>query len=184
MVVLVIKLPRIPLSSPLDPRTTYSVLFNLMIGFVVIAYQLRHTAISEVSAFRGFLRIRGWRDIWIWMFQAGLFSLAHLYYMHTAPISFWFIVPLGALILDEPTSSLNAEADYEIFERLVQTSKEQIKLLISHRFSTVRMADQILVLESGKIIEEGSHEELMRMAGQYEYSFKLQARGYEESNLH
>lgn len=88
------------------------------------------------------------------------------------------------VILDEPTASLDAEAEHEIFEKLVKNNANQIKMLISHRFSTIRMADQILVLENGKIIEEGSHEELMRMAGQYEYLFKLQARGYEESNLH
>jgi len=56
-------------------------------------------------------------------------------------------------------------------------------MLISHRFSTIRLANQILVLENGNIIEEGSHEELMRMVGLYEYLFKLQARGYEESGF-
>lgn len=83
------------------------------------------------------------------------------------------------LILDEPTASLDAEAEYEVFENLVQNNGEQIKLLISHRFSTVRMADQILVLEDGCPIERGTHDELIEADGQYAYLFKLQARGYE-----
>jgi ATP-binding cassette subfamily B protein len=83
------------------------------------------------------------------------------------------------LILDEPTASLDAEAEYEIFRDLARNSLDQITLLISHRFSTVRMADNILVLEEGKCIETGSHEELMMMDGHYAYLFKLQARGYE-----
>lgn len=82
------------------------------------------------------------------------------------------------LILDEPTAALDAEAEYEIFEELTHNGFDQIKLLISHRFSTVRMADQILVLEDGMCIEKGSHAELMETGGQYAHLFKLQARGY------
>ncbi len=85
----------------------------------------------------------------------------------------------GIMILDEPTASLDAEAECETFEKLLEDSLSRITLLISHRFSTVRMADQILVLENGQCIEMGSHEDLMQKEGQYAHLFKLQARGYE-----
>lgn len=83
------------------------------------------------------------------------------------------------LILDEPTASLDAEAEFEIFQDLLQDSANQITLLISHRFSTVRMADHILVLNEGRCTEAGSHEELMAAGGHYARLFKLQAKGYE-----
>jgi len=83
------------------------------------------------------------------------------------------------MILDEPTASLDAEAEYETFEKLLENSLSRITFLISHRFSTVRMADQILVLENGRCIEMGTHKDLMQKEGQYAYLFKLQARGYE-----
>lgn len=83
------------------------------------------------------------------------------------------------LILDEPTAALDAEAEYEIFQDLVVNNFNRITLLISHRFSTVRMADQILVIDDGKRAEFGSHKELMMADGRYARLFKLQARGYE-----
>ncbi|MBW4464425.1 MAG: ABC transporter ATP-binding protein/permease [Pegethrix bostrychoides GSE-TBD4-15B] len=82
------------------------------------------------------------------------------------------------LILDEPTSAVDAEAEAEIFERLKAVTQDQIAILISHRFSTVRMADQILVLAAGEVIEQGSHEELMQQDGRYAQLFMLQAAGY------
>lgn len=87
------------------------------------------------------------------------------------------------LILDEPTAALDAEAEYEVFEDLAHNGLDQVKLLISHRFSTVRMAGQILVLEEGSCIEKGSHAELMIAGGHYAHLFKLQARGYELDEL-
>lgn len=84
----------------------------------------------------------------------------------------------SVLILDEPTASLDAEAELEIFRSLTKNRADQITFLISHRFSTVRIADHILVIEDGKCIETGSHKELMRAGGQYAYLFKLQANGY------
>ena len=84
----------------------------------------------------------------------------------------------GILILDEPTASLDAEAELEIFRSLTNHRTKQITFLISHRFSTVQIADQILVIEDGKCIETGSHKELIRTGGQYAYLFKLQAKGY------
>jgi ATP-binding cassette, subfamily B, bacterial len=82
------------------------------------------------------------------------------------------------LVLDEPTAAMDAEAEAEVFEHFRQLARERITILISHRFSTVRMADQIVVLNRGRIVERGSHEELMRLNGRYAHLFTLQARGY------
>jgi ATP-binding cassette, subfamily B, bacterial len=82
------------------------------------------------------------------------------------------------LVLDEPTAAMDAQAEAEVFEHFRQLARDRITILISHRFSTVRMADQIVVLAHGRIIERGSHEELMRLNGRYAHLFALQARGY------
>jgi len=82
------------------------------------------------------------------------------------------------LVLDEPTAAMDARAEAEVFEHFRQLAAGRITILISHRFSTVRMADQILVLDRGRIIERGSHEQLMRFDGHYAHLFTLQARGY------
>ena len=82
------------------------------------------------------------------------------------------------LVLDEPTAAMDAEAEVRIFERFRQITREQIAVLISHRFSTVRMADHIVVLNSGRIVEQGSHQELMERDGPYARLFSLQAAGY------
>ena len=83
------------------------------------------------------------------------------------------------LILDEPTSALDARAEYEVFQRFSELTKGKTAVLISHRFSTVRMADRILVLEKGELLEEGSHEELLEKNGRYSELFNLQAMGYQ-----
>lgn len=82
------------------------------------------------------------------------------------------------LILDEPTASLDARAEYEVFERFSELTEGKTAVLISHRFSTVRMADRILVLDGGRVIERGTHEELLAADGLYAELFHLQARGY------
>ena len=82
------------------------------------------------------------------------------------------------LILDEPTAALDARAEYEVFQRFAELTKGKMALLISHRFSTVRMADRIIVIENGQLIESGSHEALMAQQGHYAELFQLQARGY------
>lgn len=82
------------------------------------------------------------------------------------------------LILDEPTAALDARAEYEVFERFAELTKGKTAVLISHRFSTVRMADRILVLEKGELKEIGSHAELLNLKGRYAELFNLQAMGY------
>ncbi len=82
------------------------------------------------------------------------------------------------LVLDEPTAAMDAAAEATIFEHFRGLTKGRIAILISHRFSTVRMADQIVVLEAGRIVERGSHDELVRANGHYARLFELQARGY------
>jgi len=82
------------------------------------------------------------------------------------------------LILDEPTAALDAEAEHAVFERFRQLAKGRTAILISHRFPTVRMADRILVLEGGRILEQGTHAELVALGGRYAHLFELQARGY------
>jgi ATP-binding cassette subfamily B protein len=83
------------------------------------------------------------------------------------------------LVLDEPTAAMDAAAEATIFEHFRTLTRGKIAILISHRFSTVRMADQIVVLEEGRIAERGSHDELLRANGHYARLFELQARGYQ-----
>lgn len=83
------------------------------------------------------------------------------------------------IILDEPTAALDARAEYEVFQRFAALTEGKSSVIISHRFSTVRMADRILVLENGRLIELGSHEELLAKDGRYAELFQLQARGYQ-----
>lgn len=89
-------------------------------------------------------------------------------YMRDAPL----------LILDEPTAALDARSEYEVFQRFKELSHGKTAVIISHRFSTVRMADRIMVLEGGRIVETGSHEELLAARGHYAELFELQAAGY------
>lgn len=82
------------------------------------------------------------------------------------------------LVLDEPTAALDARAEHQVFERFSELTAGKMAVLISHRFSTVRMADRILVLDGGRIIEDGSHERLLGLRGRYAELFNLQAEGY------
>jgi len=83
------------------------------------------------------------------------------------------------LVLDEPTSAMDAEAEAEIFARVRALADDKLAILISHRFSTVRMADEIVVLDGGKVTEQGDHAALMAAQGQYAHLFELQAEGYQ-----
>ena len=82
------------------------------------------------------------------------------------------------LILDEPTAALDARSEFEVFQRFAELTAGKMALFISHRFSTVRSADRIVVLENGKIAEEGSHEQLSRLGGRYAEMFEMQASSY------
>jgi ATP-binding cassette subfamily B protein len=82
------------------------------------------------------------------------------------------------LILDEPTSALDARSEYEVFQRFAELTTGKMALFISHRFSTVRMADRIVVLDNGRIAEEGDHDALTQLGGRYAEMFELQAASY------
>ncbi len=82
------------------------------------------------------------------------------------------------LVLDEPTAAMDAQAEADVFEHFRQLARDRMTILISHRFSTVRMADQIAVLDEGAVVEYGTHAELLDMNGRYATLFNLQARGY------
>ena len=83
------------------------------------------------------------------------------------------------LILDEPTAALDALAEYEVYRRFADLVASKTAIFISHRFSTVRVADHILVLQQGRLIEEGSHDQLMTLDGQYAAMFSVQAEPYQ-----
>ena len=82
------------------------------------------------------------------------------------------------LILDEPTAALDARSEFEVFQRFAELTAGKMALFISHRFSTVRMADRIVVLENGRIAEDGSHDQLTHLGGRYAEMFELQAASY------
>lgn len=90
-----------------------------------------------------------------------------------------YIRDASIMILDEPTSALDAKAEYEAFQRFMGLTKGKTSIIISHRFSTVRMADRIIVLKNGTVTEEGTHETLMQNKGLYAELFTLQAAGYQ-----
>jgi ATP-binding cassette subfamily B protein len=84
----------------------------------------------------------------------------------------------AVLILDEPTAALDARSEFEVFQRFKELSSGKTAILISHRFSSVRMADRILVLAEGQIEADGTHDELLAQSGRYSELFELQAAGY------
>jgi ATP-binding cassette subfamily B protein len=83
------------------------------------------------------------------------------------------------LVLDEPTASLDAEAEHVVFQRFRALADGRTTILVSHRFPTVRMAHEILVLEKGRMIEHGTHQDLLAAGGRYAHLFTLQAQGYQ-----
>jgi ATP-binding cassette subfamily B protein len=91
--------------------------------------------------------------------------------------------PASVQIFDEPTAALDAIAEAAMIDRLREHGKDRITLLISHRFSTVRMADSIVVLHEGLVVEAGAHHDLLAKGGIYATLFNLQARGYQTANV-
>ncbi len=87
----------------------------------------------------------------------------------------------GVVLLDEPTAQLDVRGEAEIFERVLAATRHATTILISHRFSTVRQADRICVLEHGKVVELGTHDELMAARGRYCTMFELQASRFGEA---
>ena len=85
----------------------------------------------------------------------------------------------GLVLLDEPTAQLDVRGEAEVFDRVLQATRDVTTILISHRFSTVRHADRICVLEHGRVVELGSHDELMALGGRYKTMFQLQAKRFE-----
>jgi ATP-binding cassette subfamily B protein len=82
------------------------------------------------------------------------------------------------LVLDEPTATMDAQAEATVFEHFRSLTRGKMSILISHRFSTVRMANQIVVIQNGRVVEQGSHAQLMADGGHYAHLFSLQAAGY------
>lgn len=89
-----------------------------------------------------------------------------------------YLRDVQVLILDEPTASLDARSEYEVFQRFAELTRGKMALFISHRFSTVRMADRIVVIEDGRVAEDGKHEELTHLGGRYAEMFEMQAASY------
>jgi len=91
-----------------------------------------------------------------------------------------FVRPAEILVFDEPTSALDPLAEWNVFERIRERAEGRAVILISHRFSTVRMADSIHIMDRGRIVESGTHDELMALDGRYARMYEVQARAYQE----
>lgn len=121
----------------------------------------------------------GWRQMLGRRFEGGL-NLSGGEWQKIA-LARAYIRDAQLLILDEPTAALDARAEYEVFLRFSELVKGRTAIIISHRFSTVRMADRIVVLQFGTVVEEGTHEELLQNKGLYHELFEMQAEGYRET---
>ena len=98
----------------------------------------------------------------------------------TIALSRAFLRRAQLLILDEPTAALDVQAEYDVYRRFAKLTEGAMTVLVSHRFSTVRMADRIAYLEAGQLVEEGAHDELMRRDGGYASLYRMQASLYQD----
>ena len=111
--------------------------------------------------------------------EAGWRSLVREAFRHgVAPRAWTRLREAQVIVLDEPTSAMDAAAEYEMFKRFRDVAAGRTAILISHRLSTVKMADRIYVVHAGRIVESGTHDELLRKAGAYADLFTAQASGY------
>src|SRR3990170_5111538 len=109
--------------------------------------------------------------------RSTLFPYTTLFRSQRIALARAFFKDAPILILDEPTSAIDPKAEYELFQKIFEFTKGKTVIIISHRFSTVRNAQKIIVLDKGKIVEQGSHEELMKIeGGKYRTAFELQKR--------
>ena len=95
-----------------------------------------------------------------------------------------FVRDAQILVLDEPTSALDPETEWLVFQHIKELARGRAVVLISHRFSTVRTADRIHILDGGRIVESGAHDELMALQGRYAHMYEVQARAYRLSLIH
>jgi len=160
-------------------RYSYSVKDNILLGDVDKTYEKKLIQkASKKSQAHSFIMDydNGYKTILSKKFKKGIEPSVGQWQKIALSRAFFRDAPI--LILDEPTSAIDAKAEAEIFKHLEKFEKDKTVIMISHRFSTVRNADNIYVIDKGKIIESGSHEKLIKKKGKYEKLFKLQAKGY------
>jgi ATP-binding cassette subfamily B protein len=152
---------------------------NIAVGRVELAHSDRHIELAARKSLADSVIVRlprGYRQMLGRRFDGGV-DLSGGEWQKIA-LGRAYLRDAQVLILDEPTASLDAPSEYEIFQRFADLTAGRTALLISHRFSTVRMADRIVVLSQGAVSEQGSHRELIKSGGQYARMFELQAAGY------
>jgi ATP-binding cassette subfamily B protein len=143
-------------------------------------------ALREAAAKAGALELvaslpNGWETVLSRQYVGGV-DLSGGQWQRMALARALFAVERGArvLILDEPTANLDVRAEAELYDRFLEITAGLTTILISHRFSTVRRADHIMVLQNGRIVERGTHDELVARGGQYAEMFRLQAERFVE----
>ena len=167
-------------------RLSLSARDNIGLGGLALSHN--QPALDRAAAKAGILeRIqslpKGWESVLERSFTDGV-ALSGGEWQRIGLARAFFAVEAGArvLILDEPTANLDIRAEAEIYDRFLELTHGLTTILISHRFSTVRRADRICVLEDGAVAEIGTHDELMRQGGRYAEMFTLQSRRFSEAD--